>query len=222
MKHPIFYAALSVLLLAGCVRSDVTRFHNLPKSGGGKTIVILPSDPAKKGGIEFRTYAQIVAAYFAKNGYVVLPPSNPNADFAAFFDYSIGAGKTGVGSTPIIGQTGGGTTYQSGTITGSTYGGGYTSYSGTYSGYSYTAPTYGVVGSQTYSYTTYGRMVRLDILDAKKSTKDNPVKVFEGTVKSRGSSGQITVVMPAMIEALFKNFPGESGKSAKIFGTPNY
>ncbi len=222
MKHPILYAALSVLLLAGCVRSDVARFHNLPKLGGGKTIVILPSDPAKKGGIEFRTYAQIVAGYFEKNGYVVLPPSNPNADFAAFFDYSIGAGKTGVGSTPIIGQTGGGTTYQSGTITRSSYGGGYTSYSGTYSGYSYTAPTYGVVGSQTYSYTTYGRMVRLDILDAKKSTKDNPVKVFEGTVKSRGSSGQITVVMPAMIEALFKNFPGESGKSERVFGTPNY
>jgi len=116
MKHPIFYTALSVLLLAGCVRSDVTRFHNLPKSGGGNTIVILPSDPAKKGGIEFRTYAQIVAGYFAKNGYVVLQPSNPNADFAAFFDYSIGGGKTEVGSTPIIGQTGGGTTYQSGTM----------------------------------------------------------------------------------------------------------
>ena len=65
-------------------------------------------------------------------------------------------------------------------------------------------------------------MVRLNILDAKKSTKDNPVKVFEGTVKSRGSSGQITVVMPAMIEALFRNFPGESGKSETVFGTPNY
>lgn len=213
MRRLAFFI-LIVGLVSGCVRSDVARFHNLPNRGDGKTIVILPADPAKKGSIEFNSYAQIVTGYLEKNGYVVLPPSNPNADLMAFFGYSIGTGQTEVGSTPIYGQTGGGTTFTSGSISG--FG-----TSGSYSGYSYTAPTYGIVGSSAYSYTSYGRFVRLDILDAKKSTKDNPVKVFEGTVKSRGTSSQIAVVMPAMIEALFTNFPGESGKTKRVFGSPN-
>ncbi len=210
MKHPILYAALSVLLLTGCVRSDVTRFHNLPKWGGGKTILIVPSDPAHNGSIEFNTYAQIVAGYFQKNGYVVVPPNAPNKDFIAVFTYSMGQGQTGVRSTPVYGKTGGGTT---------TY---YTNYYGGYAGSSYTPPTRGVVGSRTFSYTTYETMVRVDIFDAKKSTKDRPFKVFEGVAKSHDSGGQLSVVMPAMIGALFTNFPGESGKTERFRGDKNY
>ena len=207
MKHPILCAALSVLILAGCasVRSDVTRFHNLPKWGGGKTILIVPSDPAHNGSIEFNTYAQIVAGYFQKNGYVVVPPNAPNKDFIAVFTYSMGEGQSGVGSTPVYGKTGGGTTT-------------YYNYYGGYAGSSYTRPTRGIVGSRTFSYPTYETMVWVDIFDAKKSTTDRPFKVFEGVAKSQDKGGQLSVVMPAMIEALFTNFPGESGKTERVRG----
>ena len=65
-------------------------------------------------------------------------------------------------------------------------------------------------------------MVRVDIFDAKKSTKDRPVKVFEGVAKSHDSGGQLSVVMPAMIGALFTNFPGKSGKTERFRGDKNY
>lgn len=209
------FLILIVGLVGGCARFESVRFHNLPKFGDGKTIVILPADPANKGGIEFNSYAKIVAGYLEKNGYVVLPPSNPNADLSAFFGYSAGEGKVVRGSMPIIGQTGGGTTYQSGTVVYS--GGGH----GTISGTSYVAPTYGVVGSIPTSRVIYNLSIRLDILDAKKSTKDNPVKVFEGTVNSLGASSLIAGMMPKMVEVLFTNFPGESGKVESLMRSRN-
>ncbi len=62
----------------------------------------------------------------------------------------------------------------------------------------------------------YGRNLELTMIDDKKSSKDNIVKVYEGRVSSRGSSADIAVVLPTMIEALFKKFPGQSGKTKKV------
>jgi len=40
--------------------------------------------------------------------------------------------------------------------------------------------------------------------------------VYEGRVQSSGSFGEIAVVLPSMIEALFRDFPGNSGKTKTI------
>ena len=129
----------------------------------------------------------------------------------------IDAGKTTthVGSTPIYGQTGGGTTYQSGT--GSAYGSGGYAY-GSYSGTSYTMPTFGVVGSRTYSYnvTTYTRNLAMDIVIRESLNTKTPKKVYEARVISKGSCGQIAQVMDEILEALFQEFPGESGRARTI------
>ena len=115
---------------------------------------------------------------------------------------------TSLVSTPIYGQTGGGTTYTSGTV--STYSGGYGSYSGT----SYTMPTYGVVGSSTSSVqsTVYKRQLAIDIVEASSVDADNPSKVYEGRLNSAGSCGAMTEVMDELIEALFIKFPNDSGR----------
>jgi len=129
----------------------------------------------------------------------ILSDSPSNADYLVYFTYSIDGGETVSGSMPIYGQTGGGTSYTSGSVT-SGYGG-YATYSGT----TYTPPTFGQVGSVPYTSKMYGRNLELTMIDDKKSSKDNIVKVYEGRVSSRGSSADIAVVLPTMIEALFKN-----------------
>ncbi len=53
-------------LAVACVQSNVVRFHNLPKFGNNKTIVVLLSDPGKKGGLEFQVYADLVGGYLKK------------------------------------------------------------------------------------------------------------------------------------------------------------
>ena len=79
-------------------------------------------------------------------------------------------------------------------------------------------PTFGVIGSSSYSYnrTVYSRNLAMDIVETKSLGKKNPIKVFEGRIKSRGCSSQINEVMPPLVEAMFKNFPGTSGKSENI------
>ena len=40
--------------------------------------------------------------------------------------------------------------------------------------------------------------------------------VYEGKVLSKGSSGQLLPVIDEMMESLFQEFPGESGKSRTV------
>jgi hypothetical protein len=41
-------------------------------------------------------------------------------------------------------------------------------------------------------------------------------KVFEAKAGSVGASGNLAVVMPAMITAVFKDFPGKSGETISV------
>jgi hypothetical protein len=203
-------SAFLLLLLAGCatVRSTVTRFHTLPDVANSEIFQIVPQD-SQKGSIEFSVYATEVAKKLTAYGWQQFDKAHSIPDMYVFISYGIDNGQTVTGSAPIYGQTGGGTSYSSGNV--------YNSYgSASYSGTTYSAPTFGVVGSETYSARVYTRFLNVDILDAKMSTTNNPVKVFEGRVKSSGTKSDIAEVLPTMIEALFKNFPGPSGKTQTI------
>ncbi len=56
-----------------------------------------------------------------------------------------------------------------------------------------------------YSYTVYPRTLDLRIVTA------DGVNVFEGHVKSIGREDNMNEVITYLIEAMFQNFPGESG-----------
>lgn len=204
---------IATFSLSGCmttVNSNVTRFHDPNVLEANKTFAILPLE-TQDGSLEFQQYAKIVSEKLQTYGYTETSPKK--ADYAVFFNYGIDNGSTVISSYPIYGSTGGGTTYHSGSVnTYGSYGGSY----GTYNGTSYTAPTFGVVGSGTSSHTEYTRVLNLDILDAKKSNQSKIVKVFEGKVKSTGSSASFSTVSQCLIDSLFKDFPGENGKSESI------
>jgi len=169
----------------------------------GKRVAVLGYPKEIDNSLEWNTYKPTFEREFQKQGFVLSDAEN--ADYIAFVTYGIGAPQTStqIESVPIYGQTGGGTTTHSGTV--SSYSGG----SANYYGSSYTMPTYGVVGSSTYSYntTSYTRTVAINLVE-KISNK----KIFESKATSTGSCGIIGKVINEIAEGMFKKFPSGSGR----------
>jgi hypothetical protein len=193
------------IALASCstVESNVTRFHTLPPKGTGQSFVI--RSESGQSSIEFSQYSQQISKHLQAYGWT--PASSNSADYIVVLAYQMGGSRERSGSLPLYGQTGGGTTYHSGSF--NSYGsGGYSS--GTFGGTSYTPATFGVVGAAPYSYTVHDRYMVMTIRDRAGTN------VFEGKVNSSGSSAEIAAVLPEMIDSLFTGFPGVSGKTKKI------
>lgn len=201
---------LCLIMLSGCmrfVRTTTTTFHGQGHEQRG-SVFVAAANAEVDNSLEFSHYKSRVEQKLSTVGYTISDDPK-KADFIALIAYGIDNGKTSIVSTPIFGQTGGGTTYSSGTVYG--YGG-----SASYSGSSYTMPTYGIVGTSTSSQTNFTRAIALDIVDAKSIDSGKPVKVYEMRARSTGSCSSINAVFDSILEAMFKSFPGESGKSQTV------
>jgi hypothetical protein len=212
MLRPVLL--LTVMLVGACaqVHTEVTRFHHMPPTGNGATFAVIPFK-GQVGSLEWEQYADLVAQRLSAKGYVrVAQPAS--AKYLVVFAYVIDGGKTTTTEQPIFGQTGGGMTMFSGNTSGILGG---TLYSGFTSGTAYTLPTYGPIGSIPVTRTTYSRAAMLDIIDVPQSLASGaPVKTFEATARSAGSSGSLAKVMPAMVDAIFEDFPGKSGETLSV------
>lgn len=202
---------LAVLIVTGCatpprVVTNNTAFYVDAFAPRG-SISVVSGEADVNGSLEFAAYKKKFESKLIASGYKIENDPN-NADFIGLVAYGIDNGETSTVSTPIFGQTGGGSTYSSGTVYSS---GG----SATYSGSSYTMPTYGVVGRSTGPVTTYNRAIALDIVEAQSFKEGNPKKVYEGRTKSKGSCSVIVEVFDEMLEAMFTDFPGENGRNRK-------
>ncbi|NIA10359.1 MAG: DUF4136 domain-containing protein [Nitrospiraceae bacterium] len=201
-----FVLALLALIsgCAGFVKSDVAIFHKPPLELHPTKYTFLPTK-GQASDLEYKTYQDLIRKQLAKYGYKEISTGErPKA--VIIFSYGIDSGREKLSSLPIIGQTGVSSSQTYGTL--NTYG----NY-GTYSGNTNYTPTYGVVGTTTVSKMEYTRGLRLYIVNAQSlSTKKLDI-LYEGSVKSAGSSSQLSRVMPAMIKALFKKFPGKSGET---------
>jgi len=201
---------IPLLILSGCmsfVRTTTTNFH-APGHEARGSIFVVAADANVNSSLEFQSYKTKIEVKLITTGYTIAQ-SVEEANFIAMVSYGIDNGKTSIVSTPIFGQTGGGTTYSSGTV----YGAGS---SASYSGSSYTMPSYGVVGSSTSSVTQYTRAVAIDIVEAQ-GLKDGIInKKYEIRAKSTGSCSVIAEVFDEILEAMFKEFPGNNGGSKTI------
>ncbi len=198
-------ALACTLCLSACgtmISADVTSFHEDKALVPGKTFTVVPLQN-QKNSLEFRQYAGLVEEKLKEQGYI--PSNSKSAYYSVNLRYGIDDGRKVTSSYPIYGQTGGGTTYHSGSV--NSYGGGF----GTFSGTSYTAPQYGIVGSGVSSHTEFTRVLALDIFNQKTNKK-----VYEGSVKSVGSTGTFSVVSKCLIQALFQKFPGDNGKTESL------
>lgn len=209
---------VTALLLSGCVTqtvtSTVTGFHQLPvNSMAGTKMVILAYPADRQNSLEFLAYRDRIASKFSQKGISVVDDPK-HADWVAFLSYGIdgGAQVAETVTAPVYGQTGGGTTFHSGSIYGGRGG------ASSFSGYSYSMPTYGVVGasSSTVTRTIYRRNIAIDIVDRQSLETGSPRKLYEGRVVSSGSCSSLAAVFDRLNEALFQDWPGASGSTRTV------
>jgi hypothetical protein len=212
MRKIITYASLLLAaLISGCattnlpVETNVSVFHAMPVPAGVKYAML----PYKEqdGGLEYKTYAQAVSAELTKAGMKEVIPSE--ATFAVFIRYGIDNGREVISSYPIFGQTGvaSSSTYGTATRFGNT---------ATLNATTVNTPTFGVVGSGSRSDTVFRRYLDLEIVEMSSlNAGTRVIKVYEGKARSEGSLNQLPMIMPPMIQSIFKEFPGQSGKSRK-------
>ena len=198
----LLFAIGSTTFLCSCAtttfETSVTKFHQLPPKGKGETFVI--SAPLIKASLETEQHLSRLANGLVVHGWT--QAGSKNYAYKVAIDYGISNGRTVHGIAPIIGQTGGGTTYHSGITA-----------SGSYSGTSYTPATFGVVGAVPTAQTVFDRYLLVIIFDRKGRT------VLEGRCSSSGSSPNLSDVVPRMIDSFLTDFPGESG-TTKTYSKP--
>lgn len=195
-----------ILGLTGCagfVQISSTNFHGPDHTNRG-SIVVLPIDKTQEGSLEFRAVSEYLMTKLTQKGYTAAQV-NQKSMYAAVITYGIDNGTTIVSSVPIYGQTGGGTSYTTGSV--SSYG-----RTANFSGTTITMPTYGMVGAMPVSSTEYKRMVNIDIW----RNDATPIKVYEMRGLSSGSCGNINAILSNIIDGMFENFPGENGKVKRV------
>lgn len=197
------FSLLSVVLMAGCatpaVKTSVTIFHGAQHEQRG-VLAILPIDGSQTNSLEFDAVSSYVMKKFESVGFVS-DQKTQIAEYFGYITYGIDTGKTTFSTVPIFGQTGGGTSYSSGTVnSGNRF--------GTFSGTTTTMPTYGMIGAVPVQSTTYKRVVNIDVY--KKGAQIQ--KIYELRGVSVGSCGNMNLVLYYIIDGMFKNFPGANGK----------
>lgn len=179
------------LVLAACSRSiesDVVSFHRLPEAAG-ETFTITAKDPAKKGSLELEAYAGQIRARLVDLGY---QPVVDGADLEVRVDYGISDGRERIRTRPGVGPAG------------------FYSFYGFRYGFPIGDPFFGGPAggwqNDVYSYAIYTRRLEMDIVKA-----DGGEMLFEGRAISEGKDSRLPEVMPYLVQAMFTNFPGESG-----------
>lgn len=204
---------LSLVALGACAQgfdARVSRFQALPPPAQGQTFVVQARNPALQGGIEFQSYARLVAARLEQFGYrAAVDPKDAN--LVVSLDYDVDQGHDKIETIPGWGGYGGfgwgpGFYRPFGYVRGGWRYGWYDPWLwGGGMGY----------GDDVRSYTVYQSELRMDI----QSTQDGK-RLFEGTAKALSRSDDLPYLVPNLIEAMFTNFPGSSGETVRITVPP--
>ena len=209
MKRIITLLTITTVLalLNGCaqltVNTTVTPFYiegYVPKGN----LYVVGSNKDKLNTLEYKNYKKKFETNFVSKGYNIVATAE-ESDYIALIEYGIDSGQMGTVSTPIFGQTGGGTTYTSGYV-------GNTGFSGS----SYAMPTFGMVGSVSQSQRNYVRAIAIDVVETESFKTSTPNKILELRSKSSGICSAIAAVIDEMLEATFKEFPGKNGESVTL------
>jgi len=211
-------AAVLLMALAACTsgfKADVSRFQSQLPAPSGQTFAIVADDPKLSGGLEFAQYASIVRDRMAKVGYV--PVEDPaRANLIVRFDYGVDGGRERVQSTPMAssywgpwGPWGGYGGY--GGFYGRSRFGGFGGWGGPWR-YGFYDPFF---DSGVQSYTIYTSGVGLKIDRAADGQR-----LFEGKAEAVSTSNRLQYLVPNLVEAMFTNFPGNSGETVRITVAP--
>ena len=196
------------LVVGSCdtrVVSDVSVIHQLTP-GAIHSYAFVPFKD-QEGSVEFETYASLIRNQLSAIDYTEVP-----LDFAqviVFFTFGTGGNVQIPNNYPTFGQPGisDSTTTQSMTP-GNT---------NQISPNSTSTPVYGAIGPRMTTDTPLARVLIMQIVDRQASVNSGKVQIlYEGRVTSAGPPGSLDSIMPAMVAALFSDFPGKSGSTTSI------
>jgi Domain of unknown function (DUF4136) len=217
------------LALAGCAAglpAKVTRYSALPVPQGQSFYVVPGRGIAANGGLEYQSFAGLVAQQLAARGYV--PAASPQtATMIVQLGYDVDQGTEHRDVDPFVGGYGG-------------FGGGYGGYGGFGGRGGFFDPRFGIYYGRPYysrfgyygsglsspffygwddagwygntrEYTEYKSELTLDIRDR---VTNRPL--FDGRAQARSTTDELGTLVPNLVEAMFTGFPGRNGETVKI------
>lgn len=198
--------------LAACAtpfKADVSRYQSqLPAPGAGESYYVVADDPALAGGLEFAQYADLVEAQMNRLGYAEAA-SPEAASLLVRFDYDIDKGREKVRSTgfadPFYSPWYGFSrpyyrSYYRPRFYGRTW------------GYGFYDPWFDN-GYESYTVYTSGIEMKID----RAATGE---RLFEGKAQAVSTSSRLQYLVPNLVEAMFTDFPGNSGETLRISIAP--
>jgi hypothetical protein len=180
-------------------KADVSRFAVPLPAPQGQTFAVVPEDPKLAGGLEFATYANAVAAEMSQLGYTRAPTAEA-ADLLVRFDYRVDGGRERV-RTDFNGAGFGAGRWGPWGPWGGWGGGAW--------GFGFNDPFFG--GPDVRSYTIYTSGIDLKIDRAADGQR-----LFEGKAEAVSRSNRLPRLVPNLVDALFTDFPGNSGETLRI------
>jgi hypothetical protein len=205
-------APIALLTMSGCASNftaHVSRFQRLP-APQGQTFRVEPTEAQNRGGLEFATYADKVAARMAQLGYRPAV-SDSAADLIVQVGYGVDRGQQKVTTTPGFNCGWGGYGGWGGGFGG--WGGrgwgGWGGWGGRGWGYGWGDPFYGGC-PDVESYTIYSSFLGMTITGADGK------RLFEGRARAHSTTDDLTQLVPNLIDAMFTGFPGNSGQDIRI------
>lgn len=204
-------AALLMLAVAACAspfNANVKRFQSQLPAPSGQTFAVVADDPNLAGGLEFSQYARLVEAKLAAQGYT--PVADPaNATLVVRFDYGVDKGRERVRSTGFARDPFWGPWYGYGGYGGFGHRGFYRPGLWNYGFYD---PWFDN-GVESYTIYTSGIELKID-------RRADGARLFEGNAEAISTSNRLQYLVPNLVEAMFTNFPGNSGETVRISVAP--
>ena len=217
MRHLNYLVILPLLfVVAGCGARFVVNVDSI-NSGyelqKNNYILLSSNEGVDVNDLQFQEYSQYIKRALSSLGFIEATDFN-SAEVGIFLRYGIGDPQVTPFSfsEPVYGQTGGGMS----TFSMSTHGSsGYAKTHGTI----YSSPTYGVVGSKTYSGTSvsYFRYMIIDCIDLGVYHRDKTMQqLWKTTVTSSGRSSDLREVFPVLVAASVPYIGTNTGKQIRI------
>jgi hypothetical protein len=201
-------APAALLTLAACAtpfKADVSRFQTQLPAPAGESFYVVADDPALAGGLEFAQYADYVEAELMELGYG--QASSPEeASLLVRFDYGVGEGRERIRTTGF--RRGFYDPFYDPWFRYSRFYGP-VGYWGRPWGFGFYDPWFG--GPEVRSYTVYNSDIELKI--DRQATGE---RLFEGRAEALSRSDRLPYLVPNLVEAMFVDFPGNSGETLRI------
>ncbi|MEL6529823.1 MAG: DUF4136 domain-containing protein [Pseudomonadota bacterium] len=195
--------ALPIALAAGLAacapsfKADVSRFASTLPAPQGQTFAVVAEDPKLAGGLEFALYADMVEAELAELGYTEASPETAN--LLVRFDYNVDNGRERVRTV--------GTGFNDPFYRGFGRFGGF----GFRRGYAFGFYDPFLAGPEVRSFTVYTSGI-----DLKIDSTATGERLFEGKAQAVSRSNRLQTLVPNLVDALFTDFPGNSGETLRI------